>query len=149
MTMATATRDMWGFQGASRRPLRFGVASDNGLWTNGSDDWIRIRAVDLRDLTHKAAAAREDHPHAVVVVDIDVLIARDVRTARAAISDSGYEGGDTMAYVGTPAGLSGLIADIYALGIADGAVLLPVDSDGVLDLIRDVVVPELQSMSAA
>jgi hypothetical protein len=110
---------------------------------------VRIRAVDLRDLTHKAAAVREDYPHAVVVVDINVLIAGDARTARAAISDSGCECGDTMTYVGTPGGLSGLIADIYALGIADGAILLPVDSEGVVELIRDVVVPELHMMSAA
>ncbi len=149
MTMATATRDMAGCPGTSRRPLRFGVVSEKGLWTNGSDELVRIRAVDLRDLTHKAAAAREDCPRAVVVVDINVLIAGDARTARAAISDSGCQRGDTMTYVGTPAGLSGLIADIYALGIADGAILLPVDSEGVVELIRDVVVPELQTMSAA
>ncbi|WP_234940073.1 hypothetical protein [Mycolicibacterium sp. GESEQ-9] len=105
--------------------------------------------MDLRDLTHKAAAARQDCPHAVVVVDINVMIALDVRAARTAMSDSAYESGDTMVYVGTPTGLSGLIADIYALGIADGAILLPADNEGVLDLIHDVVVPELQTMAAA
>ncbi|WP_234796712.1 hypothetical protein [Mycolicibacterium porcinum] len=125
------------------------MESDKGLWTNSSDELVRIRAVDLRDLTHKTAAARQDCPHAVIVVDIDVVIALDVRAARTAMSDSAYESGDTMVYVGTPAGLSGLIADIYALGIADGAILRPVHNDGVLDLIHDVVVPELQTMAAA
>lgn len=149
MTMAIATCGTAGSEGIPRPPLRFGVESDKGLWTNGSDELVRIRAVDLRDLTHKAAAARQDCPHAVVVVDIDVMIARDVRAARTAMSDSAYESGDTMVYVGTPAGLSGLIADIYALGIADGAILLPVDNEGVLDLIHDVVVPELHAMAAA
>ncbi|MBN3511520.1 hypothetical protein JYB55_22065 [Mycolicibacterium septicum] len=149
MTMAIATCGTAGSEGKSRPPLRFGVESDKGLWTNGSDDLVRIRAVDLRDLTHKAAAARQDCPHAVVVVDINVMIALDVRAARTAMSDSAYESGDTMVYVGTPTGLSGLIADIYALGIADGAILLPADNEGVLDLIHDVVVPELQTMAAA
>jgi hypothetical protein len=125
------------------------VESGNTLWTNGSDDVLRIRAADLRDLAHKAAAAREDAPHAVVVVDIDVLIAQDIRTARAALSDSGYECGDRMVYVGTPAGLAGLVADIHALGIADGAVLVPLGGDGVLQLIRDVVVPELHTLAGA
>lgn len=149
MTMATAAWGTAGFDGTSRRPLCFGVVSDKGLWTNGSGDPTRIRAVDLRDLTHRAAAVRREHPHAVVVVDIDVVIARDARTAREVMSDSGHVAGDTMVYVGTPAGLAGLVADIYALGIADGAVLLPVGGDGVLELIRDVVLPELQTISVA
>jgi len=149
MTTATATPDTSGSEGKPRRQLRFGVDSDNSLWTNGSDNVLRIQAVDLRDLANKAAAAREDSPHAVVVVDIDVMIAQDIRTARAALRDSGYECGDRMVYVGTAAGLAGLVADIHALGIADGAVLVPVAGDGVLELIRDVVVPELTAMSGA
>lgn len=149
MTMAIAACGTAGSEGKPKPHLRFGVESDKGLWTNSSDELVRIRAVDLRDLTHKAAATRQDCPHAVIVVDIDVMIALDVRAARTAMSDSAYESGDTMVYVGTPAGLSGLIADIYALGIADGAILRPVDNEGVLDLIHGVVVPELQTMAAA
>jgi len=136
--------------GAPKPPLRFGVESAKGLWINGSDDVLRIRATDLRDLTRKAAAAREDCPHAVVVIDIGVLIARDIRTARAAVRDSGCDLCEGMVYVGTPAGLVGLVADIYALGIADGAVLVPLaGDDDVLELIREVVVPELTALAAA
>ncbi|CPT92052.1 Uncharacterised protein [Mycobacteroides abscessus] len=133
----------------SRRPLLFGVAYDNRIWTDGHEDLVRIRAVDLRDLARKVAAVRDDAPHAGVVVDIDVIIAADAPTARGLVSDSGYPAGDTLLYVGTPAGLCGLIADIHALGIADGAILVPLDCEGVVELVRDTVVPELRAMAAA
>lgn len=147
--MATATWEAEAAESTSRRPLRFGVSCDQGLWTNGFGELVRIRALDLRELTHKVAEVREDSPHAVVVVDIEVMIASDVRAARAAMRELGHESVDTMAYVGTPTGLAGLIMDIYAMGIADGAVLLPVGNGAVLELIRDSVVPELEAVSAA
>ncbi|AMU69546.1 hypothetical protein PP298_04635 [Mycobacteroides abscessus] len=132
----------------SRRPLRFGVAYGNWVWTDGLDDLVRVRAVDLRDLARKVAAVRDDAPHAGVVVDIDVIIAADAPSARGMVSDSGYPAGDTLLYVGTPAGLCGLIADIHTLGIADGAILVPLDYEGVVKLVYDTVVPELRAMAA-
>ena len=52
----------------------------------------------------------------------------------------------TLLYVGTPAGLAGLIADIHALNIADGAVLIP-RAAGVAELIPEAVLPVLRTMA--
>ena len=60
----------------------------------------------------------------------------------AAAANTAY---DTMLYVGTPSGLAGLVADMHALGIADGAVLIPRTALAV-DLIHDAVLPVLNSM---
>jgi len=149
MTMSMARPTTYDGDRTSRRRLRFGVVTADGLWTEAPGDLVRIRAVDLRDLAHKTAAIREDAPHVDVVVDIDVMIAADARSARAAMASAGCQGSGTLLYVGTPAGLSGLIADIHAVGIADGAVLVPFDSNGVADLIRDAVLPELRMLASA
>jgi hypothetical protein len=123
-------------------PLQIGIGRAPG----GS---VRIRATDLRGVAHQAAAVRDIQPGAVVVVDIDVMIAHDARSARALLADAEWEPSNTLLYVGTPAGLAGLITDIHALGIAgiaDGAVLLPVAKEGVLELIYREVLPELSTM---
>jgi alkanesulfonate monooxygenase SsuD/methylene tetrahydromethanopterin reductase-like flavin-dependent oxidoreductase (luciferase family) len=123
----------------------------NGLLRIGvgeaPDGAIRVRAVDLRALGQHAAVARAEHPGAAVVVDIDVAIADDARSARAMVADR--EPGDTLFYVGTPEGLVGLIVDIHSLGIADGAVLLPITGSGPLDLIYDRVLPKLSPTGPA
>jgi alkanesulfonate monooxygenase SsuD/methylene tetrahydromethanopterin reductase-like flavin-dependent oxidoreductase (luciferase family) len=127
------------------RPLRLGIAvSDQILWDNDSAA-ERIRGVDLSDIARKSAHARRCRPDVDVVADIDVLIAAEARTARAMLNpDTDETGCSTLLYVGTPAGLASLIADIHALGIADGAVLVP-RAAGVVDVIRDAVLPLLQT----
>ena len=53
--------------------------------------------------------------------------------------------GDTVRYVGTPDGLAGLLADIHALGIADGALLQPL-LPGTADLIIERTMEVLRTM---
>jgi hypothetical protein len=119
-------------------PLRIGIG-------HAPDGAIRIRAVDLRAVAQRVAAVRDEHPDAVVVVDIDVMIADEAQSARAMLARLGSERGDTLLYVGTPSGLAGLVADIHALGIADGAVLLPA-TDAARGLIYRDVLPLLSTM---
>ena len=60
------------------------------------------------------------------MVDIDFVIAHDARSARALTLAGGDEPDrQTLLLRRDPAGLAGLIADIHALNIADGAVLIP------------------------
>lgn len=132
---------------APHRPLLVGIATADRLWLNSPVDPIRVRAADLRSLASRVADIRIDSPDAEIVVDIDVMLAHEAAAARRALAAKGGHDGRTLLYVGTPTGLAGLIADIHALGIADGAVLQPLDDEGVLDLIRDVVLPQLRTMA--
>ena len=127
------------------RPLRLGVAlRDRVLWDSDTAA-ERIRGVDLSDLARKSASQRLDHPDVDVVADIDVVIAAEARTARAMLSSDAHETCDgTLLYVGTPPGLASLITDIHALGIVDGAVLIP-RTAAMADLIRDDVLPVLHA----
>jgi alkanesulfonate monooxygenase SsuD/methylene tetrahydromethanopterin reductase-like flavin-dependent oxidoreductase (luciferase family) len=127
------------------RPLRLGVATAQGIVWDGAGEPERIRAVDLGDVARKSAKLRREHAGVDVVADIDVVIASEARTARALLDPVRDTGDRTMLYVGTPSGLAGLIADIHALGIADGAVLIP-RAPGVAELIRDAVLPALDTM---
>lgn len=131
---------------SQRPPLRLGVAGRDDVRWYRDTPAHRIRGVDLSDVARKSARARHTDPQADVVADIDVVIAPDAATARRLRDESASESdGRAILYVGTPAGLAGLVADIYALGIADGAVLIP-GAPGVADLIRDAVLPALQAM---
>jgi alkanesulfonate monooxygenase SsuD/methylene tetrahydromethanopterin reductase-like flavin-dependent oxidoreductase (luciferase family) len=126
------------FDISPKRRLRVGIG-------DAPEGATRVRAVDLRALRQEGAVVREEQPNAVVVVDIDVVIADDARSARATFARVAGEPGDTLLYVGTPSGLAGLITDIHALGIADGAVLLPMVDEGILDLIYHQVLPSLST----
>jgi hypothetical protein len=147
MLVTTHQRDiMTHLRIAPTGPLRIGVVLGDRLWLDTPGDVVRVRAADLRSVTQKAAALREERPNVHALVDIDVMIARDAHSARAAMAAAPPTDGTTLLYVGTPVGLAGLIADIHALGIADGAVLIPLTRDGVTDLIRDEVLPEVRTM---
>jgi alkanesulfonate monooxygenase SsuD/methylene tetrahydromethanopterin reductase-like flavin-dependent oxidoreductase (luciferase family) len=138
------------FDIAPTGPLRVGIALGTDVWLDTPGELVRVIATDLRDAAHKTAEAREDHPGVDVLVDIEVVIARDARTARETLGDLVDDrAGDTLLYVGTPTGLVGLITDIHALGIADGAVLVPLAGAGVIDLIRREVLPELSGLTAS
>ncbi|MGI9125947.1 MAG: hypothetical protein ACR2JM_14505 [Mycobacterium sp.] len=130
-----------------RRPVQLGIATGSDIeWVTPADP-IRVRGADLGEVARRTSAVRRDHPDADVVVDIEVVIAADARSARAMVpANLGSPGTPTMLYVGTPAGLAGLIADIHALGIADGAVLIP-RKDGQTGLIADAVLPVLTTMT--
>lgn len=132
-----------------RGPLRLGIQFAERLWMNSPGVPIRVRATDLRHLSQQVRAIRAESPEVDVVVDIDVMIAPVAAAAREAMAGRQTDAGGTLLYVGTPTGLAGLIADIHALDIADGAVLVPLAEHGVVELIRSAVIPELQTMAAA
>lgn len=55
-----------------------------------------------------------------VILDVTVAVASDFRSARdSMVADDG-----TLRYVGTVDGLTGLISDIEAAGVADGVTLI-------------------------
>jgi alkanesulfonate monooxygenase SsuD/methylene tetrahydromethanopterin reductase-like flavin-dependent oxidoreductase (luciferase family) len=137
------------FDIATTGPLRMGIARGNDVWLDTRGDVVRGKATDLREATHKTTQAREEHPGVDILVDIEVVIARDARAARETLDRLVDDrAGDTLLYVGTPSGLAGLVTDIHRLGIAAGAVLVPLVEAGVLDLIREEVFPELLDTAA-
>ncbi|HJT94177.1 MAG TPA: hypothetical protein VJ777_19955 [Mycobacterium sp.] len=146
------------------RPLRVGLQLANDQWIELTDDTdgdvagrqrtVRIQAVDLRDACHKSAAVRAESAargerEVSVLVDIEVMIHEDARSAREALhglSDSwSAPHRKSLAYVGTVNGLAGLIADIHVLRIADGVTLVPLAAP-VIERIVDMVLPQLETM---
>lgn len=132
---------------APRRPLQLGIANGTAVdWVTPADP-IRVRGSDLGQAARRASAARVDNPGTDVVVDIEFVIATDAPSARA-LAPAAHDpaDGQTLLYVGTPAGLAGLVADIYTIGIADGAVLIPLAGEG-SSLLRTAVLPVLETMT--
>ncbi|AWK70774.1 hypothetical protein CBI38_03525 [Rhodococcus oxybenzonivorans] len=124
--------------------------------TSFPPDVVRIRATDLRGAQQERSrvraetlAAGRDPDSVTVLVDLEVLIAAEARTARKelALLDSALESPRTpesLQYVGTPVGLAGLIADIQAAGVADGVTLLPLTLPRVLEQLVDGTLPWLE-----
>ncbi|WP_273735347.1 hypothetical protein [Mycolicibacterium septicum] len=132
---------------AIRKPARVGVVVGGVLSIDSSADFVRVQGADLRAVAQRAAEARQDHPGVDVLADIEVAVADTAAAARALVAGADLDAPtDTVRYVGTPAGLAGLLADIHALGIADGAVLWPLLS-GTSDLIRDRTMGVLRTMT--
>ena len=130
-----------------RRPLQLGIAAGPAIdWVTPADP-VRVRGADLGQAARRACAARLDNPGSDVVVDIEFVIAADAQSARALAAPAHETADDqTLVYVGTPAGLAGLVADIYAIGIADGAVLIPLAAEG-NTLLRTAVLPVLETLT--
>jgi hypothetical protein len=148
------------FDIARSRPLRLGIElTATQPWIEltalrgGTDGALptplRVQAADLRDAYQKVATIRAEVGHeAPTLLDVEVMIAQDSRSARTslAILDSALRTARrpaSLLYVGTPRGLAGLIADIQTLGIADGVILQPLVLPGVLSHILDEVLPAL------
>lgn len=139
------------FDIAPSRPVRVGLMQgQHVLWNDPhrTCDAVRVRGSNLSEVGRRTAAVRDEQPDIDVVADIDVVIAETESAARSTLDsptlDSPLcESGDpTLLYVGTPTGLAGLVSDIHAVGIADGAVLIP-RTAGVADLIEHQVMPAL------
>jgi hypothetical protein len=109
---------------------------------NTLDRGVRLHAVDLQDAQRRADALRAAAPEQPVLLDIEVLIDRDSRSAFTAFDGVPASAG-ALRYVGTPRGLAGLIADVQRLGIADGVVLKPLAGSPVTDLMLDELAPGL------
>lgn len=88
-----------------------------------------ISAPDLREAQKKAAHLRPAVRTGAVVLQIEALIAPSAAEARRQFASLSTPSGQVVRYIGTPAGLAGLIKDIYAVGIADGALVTPVDGE--------------------
>lgn len=91
----------------------------------------RLRAVDLSTATaayrHMRAHGGDQGP---VLLEVEIVLAPTARDARAGYRALGLaprDAGSNYLYVGTPSGLSGLVADIGAAGVADGVILIPLD----------------------
>ncbi|CKG96512.1 hypothetical protein LTT02_16555 [Mycolicibacterium smegmatis] len=110
---------------------------------NDVADGFRITATDLMDAQRRSARHRAASPTIPILLDIEVLIDRDTRSAFDALENAPKRGG--LRYVGTPRGLAGLIADVQRLGIADGVVLKPLTDSPVADLMLEELVPGLSA----
>jgi hypothetical protein len=144
---------------AVARPLRVGLQLAGGEWidlTAAGDDperTVRIQAVDLRSAGAHSSALREeatgpDEGGISVLVDIEVMIDEDARSAREALdrlNDGHQSRHRSLVYVGTAKGLAGLIADMHVLRIADGVTLVPM-SVQVLERIVHDALPALRAM---
>ncbi|TQF75017.1 LLM class flavin-dependent oxidoreductase [Rhodococcus spelaei] len=116
---------------------------------------VRVRAHDLREAQQRREAIRagiaeegRDPDSVTVLVDVEVLLADDHHSARRELARLDARLArprvpDSIFYVGTASGLTGLIADIRAAGVADGVTLLPLVLPRVLDRVVDDVLPEL------
>lgn len=122
---------------------------------------VRIRATDLRDAQIQRAKIRAElvedgrDPDAVaVLVDIEILIAPQARSARKELAqlDSALavpRAPLSLQYVGTPSGLGSLIADIRSADVADGVTLLPLVLPRTLEYLVDETIPWLQVRNLA
>ncbi len=88
--------------------------------TAGYETAVRVAEPDLQRAQRGRARIRSDRRDVAVILDITVAVALDFRSVRelAAIDDG------TLRYVGTVDGLTGLISDIEAAGVADGVTLI-------------------------
>ncbi|MDM7488313.1 hypothetical protein QT969_08450 [Rhodococcus sp. CSLK01-03] len=118
---------------------------------------VRIRAADLRESAKLRERARSEaradgrDPDGIsVLVDLEVLVAEEARSARKqyALLDSRRRA-DTLSYIGTPHGLAGLIADIHTTRVADGVTLLPLGAEFTIEHIVDGTLPWLESRGLA
>ncbi|MEU1994189.1 hypothetical protein ABZ511_07040 [Nocardia gamkensis] len=119
---------------------------------------VRVRARDLgaaQRLTAQVKATATDGgrpPGRVeVLVDLAVMIAEDAATARARLARLDGRlgqpwGSPSLSYVGTPAGLAGLLADMRAVDVADGVTLQPMSMPEVLGHIAFETLPQLESL---
>lgn len=87
--------------------------------TAGGQPTVRLAAPDLQRAQRSRARIQSDRDVAVIL-DVTVAVASDFRSARdSMVADDG-----TLRYVGTVDGLTGLISDIEAAGVADGVTLI-------------------------
>lgn len=97
------------------------TAGDN--WselTAGDRPTVRLAAPDLQRAQRGRARIRSDRGDVQVILDVTVAVAPDFRSVRdSMVADDG-----TLRYAGTVDGLTGLIRDVKAAGVADGVTLI-------------------------
>jgi hypothetical protein len=104
--------------------VRLFFEADDGLTelTAGDRPVVRFAAPDLQLAKRDAARIRADRPDVDVILDVQVAVTGDFRSARAWL---GARETATVQYAGTVDGLTGLVADIDLAGVADGVTLIP------------------------
>lgn len=112
----------------------------------------RFKACDLRvaqRVSTRLHAEVDGRVNIAALVDVDVLVAADVRGACAQLEDLvtlGYSPrqADSLRYAGTPTALAGLIVDIVTAGVADGVTLRPLTTATLRHIVNQTL-PELQT----
>jgi hypothetical protein len=108
---------------------------DDDVWLTGppSTNTVVIRADDLGVAQAMRMRIRREHrtegdgaTSVAVVLELEVHIADDARTARKELASSPNSETKTVRYVGTSSGLAGLIADIKSAGVADAVLIIPI-----------------------
>jgi hypothetical protein len=128
----------------ARQPLRLGIDCGATLWLDRPARVLRVRAPDLRTLSQRVTLARQGGAGHAVLADIEVAVAGDARSAREGVAAAGgAPDHEVLQYVGTVAGLAGLVSDLYVLGLADGAVLIPIAGPMTGEQIRADLLREL------
>ncbi|MGV0815433.1 hypothetical protein ABQF34_26070 [Mycolicibacterium boenickei] len=104
--------------------------ADADTWTElteGEQPTARISASDLAQARRIRSRLKAEDDAVSVILDVTVAVAGDYRSARCSLTVAGPDA--QVRYVGTVAGLTGLIADIEAADVADGVTLLPATPD--------------------
>ncbi len=101
----------------------FVVDASGDEWSElsaGGQPTVRLAAPDLKQAQRSRARIRSDRSGVEVILDVTVAVAPDFHSVRnlAAVDDG------TLRYAGNVDGLTGLIADIEAAGVADGVTLI-------------------------
>jgi hypothetical protein len=141
-TQNEALFDMYGT--ATHRDRTVVVAVDG---TADGSSVRRLRAVDLSMATAAYRHSRAQGGHGgPVLLEVEVVLASTAREARVTYRDLALAPRDARSnylYVGTPAGLSGLVADIGAAGVADGVILIPLDDRMTSHLLVSDAIPAM------
>ncbi|MFF0818565.1 hypothetical protein ACFYVR_25965 [Rhodococcus sp. NPDC003318] len=133
-----------GTTGAVGRPV-IALPTDDGSATTESGALVRVTASDLREAGVAVSRVRQENPDGtVVLLDVDVHLAPDFRTALKEAAALSEQPTGRVRYVGTPSGLAGFVTDIRAAGVADGVVAIAIGKSADLaPLVRDAVAPLL------
>jgi hypothetical protein len=118
--------------------LRLFVVDDSGgEWTeltSGDKPALRIASPDLQRAQRARGRIRDD---VSVILDVTVLVTADLRSASSWMSAQDAQETATLYYAGTVDGLAGLIADIFAAGVADGVTLISASTQQDLRALAD------------
>lgn len=119
--------------------------------TDGGAPTARISAPDLAQARRIRSGLKSEDDAVSVILDVSVAVAADYRSARCSLTVAGSEAGAVLGvrYVGTIDGLTGLIADIEAAGVADGVTLIPTGPDPDPRVLGSDVLRRLRLRSAA
>lgn len=124
----TATTTEWGADSTDGLVLLFPRAA------SASAEITVVRVPDLVTAQRERRRIQRGDPRSVVLLEVEAVVAQTFRQAREAAADA-PQPASTVRYIGTSAGLGGLIADISATDLADGVLLTPLGTALTPDLV--------------